>query len=943
VAERQHAAAICAAALATGVWFVTAEPALGLGRSPAAVAFAECESKAAQTWTYDALLCVYRAGVRHNVRSESRARLVRLGAGRVDHPWATLVLALATAEQLHDAEATALFEKAADGFVRVRDADGEIIARQNLRTLYHQRGDAAAAVRQVQLAVAAAEASGKSLLIARASVIEALQVTAVGGDVGNAYRVLRRAERLAFPAGPIALRRSILLGLANAAMYLGRFDEAIDALEQHRALRAEDGSLQDAASIIFNLLNVRSRVSEARPNAGARPRLVLEGQRALAETRALRQPRLEARVHQALGELLRPSDPVGAVEHLRQCLEIASRLGYPELRADCLWSLSLHEAARDPRRAEQLSQQALSLVRGNPGGPLLAFAWQARLRLVWRILPEDQAIPESMNALDAIERLRARQMDGASRAGLFSAWVRDYHWLTGQLLQAATPRLPQAFEIGERMRARVLLESLVPAGVQSAKGVDADAGRRQIAQQIARTQRQLLSTSLPDAERRTLLDELRLLEIERADLGEGRVPVLEPAAASFASLDAVQRTLEEDEAMVWFSMAPWKDLYDEFGGGSWAVAITRRAATVHPLSASVDLDAQVAALTGLLRDRDADANAWAPATHRLGKVLLGDALSRLPSTVTRLVIVSDGALHRAPFEVLSPDAGAMLGERFDISVTPSATLWLRQRESAGTRPGGGVLVLADPDVERGSPDGDARLDALPGARREARAIASILDLDPRDVAEGPAASERFVKSTPLGPFSVLHVAAHARADSAFPERSAVFLAPGAEGEDGWLQPGEIAALDLRGRLVVLSACDSAEGSLLSGEGPLSLARAFFAAGARGVVATRWPLRDDDAAFMMEHFYRSLAEGHSVGTALRQARRDAVDAGLPAAAWAGIAALGDGGQSPITALPQRGRPWPWVVAVVVPTGIGGAAWLRRRRLRRRHGTDHRSCR
>lgn len=65
-----------------------------------------------------------------------------------------------------------------------------------------------------------------------------------------------------------------------------------------------------------------------------------------------------------------------------------------------------------------------------------------------------------------------------------------------------------------------------------------------------------------------------------------------------------------------------------------------------------------------------------------------------------------------------------------------------------------------------------------------------------------------------------------RANAAYPERSAIFLTPGDAREDGWLQPHEIAALDLRGAVVVLSACDSAEGSLIPGEGPLSLARAF---------------------------------------------------------------------------------------------------------------------
>jgi hypothetical protein len=125
----------------------------------------------------------------------------------------------------------------------------------------------------------------------------------------------------------------------------------------------------------------------------------------------------------------------------------------------------------------------------------------------------------------------------------------------------------------------------------------------------------------------------------------------------------------------------------------------------------------------------------------------------------------------------------------------------------------------------------------------------------------------------------------------------VFLAPGSDTEDGWLQPREIAALDFGGRLVVLSACDSATGFLLSGEGPLSLARAFFAGGAGGVVATRWPLRDDDAAFVMERFYRALASGVGAAAALRRTRLDAIDAGLPAAAWAGLVLVGDGLQPP----------------------------------------------
>ncbi len=145
-----------------------------------------------------------------------------------------------------------------------------------------------------------------------------------------------------------------------------------------------------------------------------------------------------------------------------------------------------------------------------------------------------------------------------------------------------------------------------------------------------------------------------------------------------------------------------------------------------------------------------------------------------------------------------------------------------------------------------------------------------------------------------------------------PIESAVFLAPGDATEDGWLQPREIAALDLRGRLVVLSACESAGGSVLSGEGPLSLARAFFAGGAGAVVATRWPLRDDDAALIMGRFYEALGAGEGAASALRLARLDAIERGLPAAAWAGVVLLGDGRRAPLVPGPTSpalldGRP------------------------------------
>jgi CHAT domain-containing protein len=302
-------------------------------------------------------------------------------------------------------------------------------------------------------------------------------------------------------------------------------------------------------------------------------------------------------------------------------------------------------------------------------------------------------------------------------------------------------------------------------------------------------------------------------------------------------------------------------------------------------------------LIGLLRDRNTPVARWEPAADALGRLLLGSAVGGLPPQVQRLVIVSDGELHRLPFEALRPARDLpRLAERFEIAVVPSATLWLRLRSAPVAPAPEAALVFADPELARGF-EGDTPLAALPWARREARAIAQTLGIPAGRVREGSAASEDFLKQTSLGRYAVLHLAAHARADETFPDRSAVFLAPGSTAENGWLQPREIAALDFGGRLVVLSACDSATGFVLSGEGPLSLARAFFAGGASGVVATRWPLRDDDAAFVMDRFYRALATGVGAAAALQRARQDAIDGNRPAAVWAGLVLIGDGLRPP----------------------------------------------
>ena len=210
----------------------------------------------------------------------------------------------------------------------------------------------------------------------------------------------------------------------------------------------------------------------------------------------------------------------------------------------------------------------------------------------------------------------------------------------------------------------------------------------------------------------------------------------------------------------------------------------------------------------------------------------------------------------------------------------------------------------------------AVLNPLPLAREEGRALTRHLG---RSVVlrQGSEATERLIKTTPLQNYRILHFAAHARADRENPERSAIFLTPDEVEKDGLLQFREIVDLELDGRIVVLSACDTATGEILRGEGVLDLARAFFQAGAHAVVASLWPLRDDDGRDFFEAFYRHLAEGESLAGALQGAQIDRIDAGAPAAAWAGIVVLGDGSMVPF---PDAKARLPFLAVVLLTVGI-----------------------
>ncbi len=86
-------------------------------------------------------------------------------------------------------------------------------------------------------------------------------------------------------------------------------------------------------------------------------------------------------------------------------------------------------------------------------------------------------------------------------------------------------------------------------------------------------------------------------------------------------------------------------------------------------------------------------------------------------------------------------------------------------------------------------------------------------------------------------------------------------------------------------LVTLSACDTALGKEMGGEGLLGLTRAFHYAGARSVLATLWGVSDASTPRLMERFYTHLKAGKSRDEALRAAQLDFIRGGASSGAAA----------------------------------------------------------
>ena len=146
------------------------------------------------------------------------------------------------------------------------------------------------------------------------------------------------------------------------------------------------------------------------------------------------------------------------------------------------------------------------------------------------------------------------------------------------------------------------------------------------------------------------------------------------------------------------------------------------------------------------------------------------------------------------------------------------------------------------------------------SREEADAIADLVPAKSLLKAIGFQASRTKALSGELSNYRIVHFATHGLLNSEYPELSGLALSlvdENGKAQDGFLRMHEIYNLRLPADLVVLSACQTALGKEIKGEGLVGLTRGFMYAGAERVVASLWQVDDLATAGLMKRFYQGM--------------------------------------------------------------------------------------
>ncbi len=500
----------------------------------------------------------------------------------------------------------------------------------------------------------------------------------------------------------------------------------------------------------------------------------------------------------------------------------------------------------------------------------------------------DAALERITEALNLAESMRSDVAAQELRSSYF-ATVREQFELRIDLLMGLHRERPvagfdaEALQTSERARARSLLDLLAEAQADLRQGVepgllDRERSLETLLSAKADRQVRLLAGKHTPEQAAAAEKEIRALT-EQYRQARAEIRARSPHYAAFTQPRSL--TLAEIQREI---LDPGTVLLEYWLGEERSFLWEITSASLHSYDLPKRAVLEAAAREAYAALSASDGRPEKPLAA-LSRILLDPVATRLGRM--RIVVVSEGALQYLPFAgLLDPRTSRpLLAEHEVVSLPSASTLAVLRRELAGRKPAPRlVAVLADPVFAAGDPrvkgtkpaggepvggktlqrsageSGLPTLARLPGSRREAELISSLAPAGGALRALDFHASRATATSADLGRYRILHFATHALLNSQHPELSGLVLSlvdESGRSQNGFLQAHEIYNLKLNADLAVLSACQTALGKDVRGEGLVGITRGFMYAGVPRVVASLWKVPDQATAELMKRFYEAL--------------------------------------------------------------------------------------
>ncbi len=594
-------------------------------------------------------------------------------------------------------------------------------------------------------------------------------------------------------------------------------------------------------------------------------------------------------------------------ERLRQDLSVyKSNLAMVTI-LECQASRKSDASARCPEleNAIELLEEAIEL---NASGSehrqgVFSFELARALQLSGR---SDAALEKIRSAVSAAEALRSDTRNALLRTSVLASHDEFYdhliHLTVERFRVLGEPHLAQeALQVAELFKARGLLDRR-----QWVRRVRNDPVTRKKSRElrILETERlQRVQKASPDLRRLEEIEsQQRNLIFELEEIGKDETRE-EPPELPWEDLPAFSGSqLPENSQLLYFVLTDEKSFLWRLSSGSFQV---------FELPPRQDLEKRARLLSTYL-----SANSYSnPETveehvRAFSRYLLNEVAPHLAEH--RMYLVLDGALAALPFSRLeNPSTGKMLLEEFEIVHLPSLMLSRTFNPASETsRPElderHELIALGDPNYRPrnwnsqipGSEKALPFFSRLFASREEVEYVFQLYNPTESTLLLGSDVNRQAILEGALEGYRIVHLAAHAESNNARPELTRIILSQLDQVENPIeynLFLHEIDDLFLHCDLIVLSACSTAEGRIIRGEGTISLARSVLAAGARQAVVSLWQVPEDSTAALMMRFHEAMVlEGLSPAAALRSAQLSirAREGWENPSHWAGFILIGD---------------------------------------------------